>query len=182
MVNTSSASYYPGVVGSSQRNEISSAGAPPASPPIYTPIAAPTVPTFADTEPGEGDKLPTYAEAVPAPARIVYAPPGTNLVYPGSGAQGVLIVNSPIATYVDEDGLTLIPSRHPVSGIMCPYCQRPTTTIVSTYPSSTAVMSSLLLCWLTPFLAFVPLCMPSCHEGIHSCSECRRTIGVISDL
>lgn len=165
MSNT--ANMYPGVAGALGGSARAPAAAPSASSaaPPYSAMPPPR-PSGAETAAPasyyenalpDGEKLPTYQETVRSAggpsgsAYRVIAPPGS-----------VVIVNTEaLPTYVDEEGLVVIPVRAPVSGLYCPHCQAPTTTVVSNYPSSTAVMSSVLLCWIAPIFAFMPLCMVS---------------------
>jgi len=71
--------------------------------------------------------------------------------------------------------------RNPV-GLQCPYCQRPTITVVQDLVGMGTVIAVIFLALFFWPLCWIPFCIPSCRRTHHFCghNECRRKIGETS--
>lgn len=64
--------------------------------------------------------------------------------------------------------------------LKCPHCCQFTLTTVQRRPGIKSVLSCLavgLVAWCG--CCFVPCCMRSCQDTVHSCSHCRKVIAVL---
>jgi hypothetical protein len=67
--------------------------------------------------------------------------------------------------------------REPVQLPACPYCHRPTVTIVKHEVEGVTVLAAAIVMLLFWPLFWLPLLVPACKASKHYCSECHRPLG-----
>jgi LITAF-like zinc ribbon domain len=65
------------------------------------------------------------------------------------------------------------------TGLLCPYCQRQTVTIVEDYVGVGTVVAVIILAILFWPICWLPLCVPTCKRTHHYCGHptCQKKVG-----
>lgn len=68
--------------------------------------------------------------------------------------------------------------KNPCGPVQCGFCQAIVTTTVTSTPGCFVWAVAAILCLVLPPCCFIPFCVPNCMDSVHSCSNCRATLGV----
>lgn len=116
---------------------------------------------------------PPYVNQPGGQPGAYYAPPPPGGVYNVGGGQNTVIVTTP----------TVVVQRNGIFGdspltTTCPSCMNNITTSVTHEVGAMTWIIFAVLCILGCWLcAFIPFCVPSCKDAVHSCPNCRAVIG-----
>ena len=68
--------------------------------------------------------------------------------------------------------------KFPAGPIACPFCQATITTSVTSTPGCFVWSMAGILCIIGAWpCCLIPFCVPSCMDAIHTCPNCRATLG-----
>ena len=120
-------------------------------------------------QPGLGYGVPIGSGNEPIPVYNIPANQYNNRIPAPSNPQIYVQLNQP----------NVLISRQPTP-FFCPYCRQNIITQVDFQPSDKTYTVACILCCLTGVICcLIPFCMSDCQDAIHTCPQCKGTIGKV---